>query len=311
VWATGISYPSLIPNTNGWTTGTDFIAGLNTAGSLTYSALYASGTVAQSVAVDPAGLVHVAGMNGFVSAIPATSKPAGEVFYLENAAGGNATARLSPAEVISIYGPGIGPAAAATGTLVNGSYPKTLARVQVTIDGIAIPLLYVSANQINAVVPMALMPGAGAILRVTNGTASIDFPVWIVYFAPQAFSGVLNQDGTLNSQANPAKGGSIVTFYATGWQSDFSPLADGQVASMAQNLCQGGCPLTSGPADAAILYAGAAPGIVAGVTQFNVFLGTLPALTSVSLLNLSVSNLVFLSPAISQTFVTPALWVDP
>jgi hypothetical protein len=44
----------------------------------------------------PIGLVHVAGMNGFVSAIPATSELDGDVFYLQNAAGGNATARMSP-----------------------------------------------------------------------------------------------------------------------------------------------------------------------------------------------------------------------
>ena len=50
---------------------------------------------------------------------------------------------------------------------------------------------------------------------------------------------VLNQDGTLNSQANPAHGGSIVTFWATGWQSNF-PLADGQVQSVADNdACTG------------------------------------------------------------------------
>ena len=190
------------------------------------------------------------------------------------------TARVSPAEVISIFGPGIGPASAVATTPTNGFYPKTVNGVQVTINGTQMPLLYVSANQINAVVPMGIATGAGAVVRVTNGTTtSPDYPVWIVDSAPQAFPAVLNQDGTVNSSSNPAKGGSIVTFYATGWQSSFAGLADGQVATTAQDACGGDCQVLSLSVDlpgSVVLYGGAAPGIVAGVTQFNVRLGTLP-----------------------------------
>jgi hypothetical protein len=119
----------------------------------TYSALYPTGTVAQSVAVDPSGLVHVAGLNGFVSAISPTTAPTMNIFDFQNAFGGNATAPISAAEVISIYGPGIGPATPATATPTNGFYPTTLSGIQVAINGVNMPLLYVSANQINAVVP--------------------------------------------------------------------------------------------------------------------------------------------------------------
>jgi uncharacterized protein (TIGR03437 family) len=110
--------------------------------------------------------------------------------------------------------------------------------------------------------------GAGATVRVINGsTVSPDYPVWIVASAPQVFPTVLNQDGTINSQKNPARSGSIVSYYATGWQSDFSPLADGQVATAADDACDGSC---QGAASFTVVYGGAAPGIVAGVTQFNV-----------------------------------------
>src|ERR1017187_3092369 len=68
VWATGGNVPSTFPNSNGWSTGPEFLAQMNAAGSaLTYSALYPTGTVGHSVALDPSGLVHVAGVNGFVS----------------------------------------------------------------------------------------------------------------------------------------------------------------------------------------------------------------------------------------------------
>ena len=96
---------------------------------------------------------------------------------------------MSPAEVISIYGPGIGPPTAATASPVNGFYPKTFAGVQVTINGIDMPLLYVSANQINAVVPMGLATGAAATVRVINGTTvSAGYPVWILESAPPRVS---------------------------------------------------------------------------------------------------------------------------
>jgi uncharacterized protein (TIGR03437 family) len=287
VWAVGGgNIPSTLPNLNGWTTGDEFLAEVNGAGSsLTYSALYPIGTVGQSVAVDPSGLVHVAGLNGFVSAIAPNTAPTPEIFYFGNAAGSGATERISPAEVIAVYGPGIGPAIPVVATPVNGFYPTTLGGVEVLIDGVNIPLLYAGPDQINAIVPMELSGGAAATVRVTNGTiVSPECPVWIVANTPLAFGPLFNQDWTINSQTNPAKAGSWVTFYATGWQSNFAPLADGQVATVAQDDCLGNCaaggmtlilPFASQIfLPATVLYGGAAPGMVAGVTQFNVQLGT-------------------------------------
>jgi uncharacterized protein (TIGR03437 family) len=305
VWATGAASPGF-PNANGWTTGTEFLVRLNAAGSaLTYSALYPSGTVAQSIALDPSGLVHVAGINGFVSAISPSTPPPTEIFAFQNAFGGNATARISPAEVISIYGPGIGPASAASAAPTNGFYPTTFSGVQVTMNGANIPLLYVSQNQINAVVPMEAAIGAGATVRVINGTAvSPAYPVWIVPAAPQAFPTVLNQDGTINSQTNPAHSGSAITFYATGWQSTFFQLADGQVATAALAVFSGNCCVTiQGVASASVLYAGDAPGIVAGVSQFNIQLG---AVSVVGQVGFSVN---YLASAIYQ--VNQSVWVAP
>jgi uncharacterized protein (TIGR03437 family) len=236
-----------------------------------------------------------------------------KIFHFGNAAGGNATARVSPAEVIAIYGPGIGPAATATATPVNGFYPTTLAGVQVAVNGVDIPLLYVSANQINAVVPMGLPIDAAATVHVFNGpTVSADYPVWIAASEPLAFSPVVNQDGTINSKSNPAPGGSIVTFYTTGWQSNFSPLADGQVATVAQDACLGTCKATASTVGgfpfapppialtATVLYGGAAPGF-AGVTQFNIQLGTYPASVGTSAFALTLTN-----PTVTQT-----VWITP
>jgi uncharacterized protein (TIGR03437 family) len=277
VWASGTTASPSFPNKQGWSQGGDFLVEFNPPGSaLSYSALYSTGTVAQSVALDPSGLVHLAGANGFVSAINPSSAPTMRIFNFQNAFGGDGTARISPAEVISIYGPNIGPATAAPATPTNGFYPTTFSGVQVQINGANIPLLYVSANQINAVVPMGIAPNASAIVRVINGTTvSPDYPVWIVTSAPQAFPAVLNQDGTINSKTNPAKGGSTFVFYATGWPSNLAAFADGQIVTYAQDSCVMTCQInaTNGTLTATVTYGGVAPGIVAGVTQFNVQLG--------------------------------------
>jgi uncharacterized protein (TIGR03437 family) len=292
VWATGGTSSTTFPNANGWTTGTDFLVGVNGSGSqLIYSALSPSLTVEQAISVDASGLVHVAGKNAFVAAIDPQAAPANNIFAFQNAFGGNFTARLSPAEVVAIYGPGIGPSTAVSATPTNGFYPTTLGGVEVSVNGTNIPLLYVSANQINAVFPMGVAPNSAATVRVTNGTAvSANYPVRIVGSAPEANPTVINQDGTLNSGSNPAPPGSIVTFWVTGFQFNFAPLADGQVATVANNdacyaLESAGCSITAEGVitigvgifpsiPTTVVYAGAAPGMVAGVTQFNLQVGT-------------------------------------
>src|SRR5580704_11478932 len=281
VWATGITTSTTFPNANGWTTGIDFLVGVNASGSqLIYSALYPSLTVEQAVSVDPSGLVHVAGGNAFVAAIDPQAVPTKNIFAFQNIFGGNVTARLSPAEVVAIYGPGIGPTTPVSATPTNGFYPTSLGGVQVSVNGANIPLLYVSANQINAVFPMEVTANSAATVRITNGTAVTgNYPVRIVGSAPHAYPIVVNQDGTINSNSNPAPAGSIVTFYVTGFQFNFAPLADGQVATVANNdgcyaLESAQCSISaqtvallqlSFSIPTTVVYAGAAPGIVAGV----------------------------------------------
>ncbi len=306
VWAVGITGGIVFPSPTGVSTGPEFVVALNAAGSaLIYQSNDPMGTVAQSVSVDPSGLAHVAGIDGFVSTV-APAAPPMEISYLANAAGGIATARISPAEVISIYGTGLGSSTGANATPVNGFYPTTFDGVQVTMNGTNIPLLYVSQNQINAVVPMELAVNSAATLRVINGTSSSPaFPVWIVASAAQAFASVANQDGSLNTPSNPAKSGSVVSIYATGWQSSFAPLADGQVATTAQDFCIGACQAIAVralvPLNLAVLYGGTAPGMVAGITQFNVHLGT-----AASTVNFGIILEIY-----GQASFTQTVWYQP
>jgi uncharacterized protein (TIGR03437 family) len=229
VFASGITASADFPNANGWTRGGDFLVEMNSTGSaLEYAAQYPSGTVAQSVARDPAtGLVHVAGTTGIVSGIATSQPPTLRPFGVTNAAAGPITGRISPGEVIAIYGPHIGPSTPATATADSqGLLPTTLAGVQVSIGGVNAPLLYVSDSQINAVVPLAGNPSE---LRISNnGEISPGFPVVVVDAVPQVFQSpstsaspisitvAINEDGTVNSNSNPAPVGSVVSIWATG-----------------------------------------------------------------------------------------------
>jgi uncharacterized protein (TIGR03437 family) len=89
---------------------------------------------------------------------------------------------------------------------------------------------------------------------------------------------ILNEDGTVNSAANPARRGSVVTIYGTGGGEADPAVADGE-------MLQGILPKISLPVtvifddgdedgryphgSAEILYAGGAPGLLAGVFQIN------------------------------------------
>jgi uncharacterized protein (TIGR03437 family) len=267
-WVGGTGAVTTFPN-QGWSSGTDYLGEVNVPNNTVYSATYPNGTVAQAVSVDPSGLLHAAGSNGFVSTINPGLPEAPRIFGFQNAFGGNITARLAPGEVISIYGPGIGPVTPVTATPANGFYPKTLAGIQVTFNGVAAPLLYAGPNQINAVVPMGVTVKTAAIVQVGSGPA---YPVWIDAGEAMAYPVVLNQDGSVNSYLNPAIFSSVVSVYATGWQSSFPGLADGQIATTAAFDCPActATVITSGfPWSPFVVYSGAAPGIVAGVSQIN------------------------------------------
>jgi uncharacterized protein (TIGR03437 family) len=90
--------------------------------------------------------------------------------------------------------------------------------VQVTLDGTPATLLYSGETQINFLVPAALAGKQSATLVVTvDGNASAASTVTLAPAAPAIFPGaVLNQNYSVNSEANPAAAGSIVQIFATG-----------------------------------------------------------------------------------------------
>lgn len=187
-------------------------------------------------------------------------------------AAGTLAAPLSPGAVVSLYGDQLGPLKAVAAIPSNGRFPKELAGVQVLVGGRAIPLLFVSQGQINAVLPFDLGDDLFVEAKVTyNGQTSNLFQMPKTESAPEIFNAVINADGTLNSPQNPAARGSTVSVWLSG-VGTFSPTReDGAIEGTTGSFPQIDAPVRVRLAgkDAVVTYAGAAPGLVAGIAQIN------------------------------------------
>lgn len=193
---------------------------------------------------------------------------------------------VAPGELVSLFGPDIGPAEPAGLKLdASGKVDISLGGVSVYFNGVAAPLTYASRDQINAVVPfeMADWPATN-VLVLKNGTPLAPIQMPIVAVNPAVFPvgtllALVNQDGTLNSTANPAPRGSVVTLYLTGAgllspAAETGSLGTGATAiarRVSAYLYEPGFPGAGFPrsAPAETLYAGDAPGLVQGVAQIN------------------------------------------
>jgi uncharacterized protein (TIGR03437 family) len=172
--------------------------------------------------------------------------------------------------------------------MVSGQIPTTLGGVQVLIGGTPAPILSAGPNQIRAIVPFEVAGDYTGLLspnvdvQVLSPTAAVTpLTVTAVPAAPGVFTLagtagealVINQDGTVNSAQNPAPQGSVVTFYATGLNNTQPALTGGAIVTAAAPLALAPAVQVSLlPTGSRILYAGAAPGDVAGVTQINLFI---------------------------------------
>jgi uncharacterized protein (TIGR03437 family) len=201
---------------------------------------------------------------------PVISSVVNGASYLEGA--------VSPGELVTIFGANLGPSSEAQGTVNGDLVSNTINGTQVLFGGIAAPLLYASSSQINAVVPFGVTGSSAQIQVVYQGknTASSTVPVQPAspaLFALNASGGgpgaILNQDGSINSDTNPASQGSVVVFYATGGGVT-SPAVDGLLISQPYPKQVLPVSVTIDNLPAQVLYAGPAPGIVAGVMQINV-----------------------------------------
>jgi uncharacterized protein (TIGR03437 family) len=204
---------------------------------------------------------------------------------------------VSPGEIVALFGTNLGPAAGVAFQLSSDgkSIPNSLGGVQVLFGSTPATLLYVSATQINAIVPYAVAGNASIAVQVQylNQTSSA-MTLAVQAATPGIFSqdrtgsgpgAILNQDSSLNASLSPATAGSVIQIFATGGGVTSPAQTDGALAPVTEPLPRiaalpvsvtiGGVPAQQLP------YAGAAPGEIAGLTQIDVLVpaGVTPGLS--------------------------------
>ena len=216
-----------------------------------------------------------------------------------------ATGSVSPGELVTLFGTAIGPAAAAYATTdpATGKLATTIGGVQVLFNGTAAPMIYASSTQVSAVVPYGMSSGASSPVWIKYaGQASNAYQLTTTTTAPGLFTqnasgsgpgSILNQDNSVNKPGNPAAKGSIVQVFMTGEGQTSPASVTGAITNAnlpppqvtpAPLLAVG---VTINGQPALYVYAGEAPGLVAGMMQLNVQIpanapsGELPILVSV------------------------------
>lgn len=208
---------------------------------------------------------------------------------------------LSPGAWVSVSGKHLSTPPITAQANTAGLYPTTLGNSQVTFNGIPAPLLYVSNDRIDCIVPFGVSSGETievVVIRLQAGQAS-PFPSEPVtlplqptspgmFTVDQSGSGaaiIENVDSvnqfltTPNSESNPASVGSTIRLRATGVGMWNFPLADGAaVLSIAGSLAGksynpvapvGTISLFIGGQSATLLHVSPAVGYAAGMLQID------------------------------------------
>jgi len=194
---------------------------------------------------------------------------------------------VAPGGIISIFGFGVGPAVPVGLQLDSaGRVATQLGGTQVLFDGVAAPLVYVSATQVNAIVPYGVRgPGTTRVQVIFQGKPTNTISVPVAASSPGVF-GITNGDGGINTASNPSAPGGVLVLYGTGEGQTVPAGVDGAVATSVFPKPVLPVTVQVGGQQAEILYAGAAPGFVSGVLQVNFRLpegvsGTAPLLLKI------------------------------
>ncbi len=297
---TGASCPWTVLGLPGWITISGGVASGSGPATVTLVAAANSGTALSATVV-------VAGVSVTITQ-STVSQPT--VTALVNAANYQ-SGPISPGEIVTLGGSNLGPSTGVGLALdSSGKVSTQIGGVQVLFSGYAAPLTYVSALQINAVVPYEVQGLLSPTVQVKyQGQVSNAFALTAAAAAPALFTfngsgsgpvAALNQNGTYNAPNSPAPKGSYITLYLTGEGQTSPPGVTGKVTTVAATGPLTPQPLLAvavmiGGQPANVSFYGEAPGLVSGVMQLNVQIptnvasGDLPISVSVGT-NTSPSN---------------------
>jgi uncharacterized protein (TIGR03437 family) len=196
-----------------------------------------------------------------------------------NAAGMQSGA-VAPGEMVTIFGSNLGPTTPRSLQVSeSGAAATSLSGTQVFFDGVAAPLVYAASGQVSAVVPFGVADRSSTQMTIANGgETSANATLGLSPSAPGVFTvnasgsgpgAILNQDGTVNGEDNPAAAGSVVALFLTGAGATNPPSTDGTLGTNALATLTLPVSVTIGGQPAQVTYAGSAPGLLAGVAQIN------------------------------------------
>jgi uncharacterized protein (TIGR03437 family) len=197
---------------------------------------------------------------------------------------------VAPGEIITLKGGSLGPADPLILQSSNGRFPVSAGGTRVLFDEVPAPLLYVSVTQINAVVPFGIAgkigkcatwnpSGCTVMVVESNGMRTTPQSFGVQAYLPGLFTAdasgqgpvaALNQDGSVNSPAKPAKRSSIVALFGTGQGQTIPAGDDGAVIGTTLPAPVYPVEATIDGIIAEVTYAGAAPELVSGMLQVNV-----------------------------------------
>ena len=203
---------------------------------------------------------------------------AGSVVNGASFAGGSA---LAPGSMVAIFGQNLAESSALAATLPLPTVLLTTRVLLATPAGeVALPLFFVSPQQINALLPLDLTLGSYSLSVESASVRGNAVEISVAAAAPGIFAlssngrgqGIfVKPDGSLVTVTNPAARGSVVLLYATGLGDVYPPVATGEPGASDEPLNR----TLQTPRvffdvfEAEVLYSGLAPGF-AGLYQVNV-----------------------------------------
>jgi|GEM_PF-2173971 len=187
---------------------------------------------------------------------------------------------IAPGQIVSLFGEGFGPKGLEVFSVEeDGSIGPQLGGAMVLFDGFPAPILSAIEGQLNVIAPTELRGNSAELLVIQGGKTSTQFPVALRPASPGVFTldgsgrgqaAAINGDGQLNSDREPARGGTTVTLFGSGGGATDPALPAGAVATRALRLAANEVQIFVGGVEADVLYAGTAPGLAAAVTQYNI-----------------------------------------
>lgn len=186
---------------------------------------------------------------------------------------------IAPGGLITLFGSQLSPINLATSEI---PLPTALADSCLTVNGLPMPILFVSPAQINAQMPFEAVGNVTLILRTPGGTSD-NFNLQVLPNAPSVFrvpgldtpdvpTIIRSDDGLLVTDSHPIhrKGNEVLVIYSTGLGQTNPPVPSGMPSPsnpLAVALTKP--TVTLGGVELPVQYYGLAPSLV-GVNQINV-----------------------------------------